>query len=54
MANELFQAIEEEIYPERKKGNSGSGWIWLLVIVGVVAVGVIGLILYRNKQRNKK
>ncbi|CAJ0866271.1 13983_t:CDS:10, partial [Entrophospora sp. SA101] len=42
MANELFQAIEEEIYPERKKGNSGSGWIWLLVIVGVVAVGVIG------------
>ncbi|CAJ0626585.1 8969_t:CDS:10, partial [Entrophospora sp. SA101] len=43
MANELFQAIEEEIYPERKKGNSGSGWIWLLVIVGVVAVGVIDI-----------
>jgi len=52
MGKELIQTIEVELYPEQKKGNSGSGWIWFLVIAGVVIVG--GLTVYFWKRNKNK
>jgi len=52
MGKEFIQAVENELYPERKKGNNSSGWIWLLVIAGVVVI-VGGLIAYFSLKKRK-
>ena len=48
MAQEFFETIEKDLYPDRYKG--GSGLVWILVIVVIVAVGVVGFIWYRNER----
>jgi len=46
-----IEIIEGDLYPNRKKNKDGSGWIWILVIAGVFAAGIIGLVWWRKKKK---
>ena len=49
---EYIQIIETDLYPERKT-KGGSGWIWFLVIIGVIIIGLVSFLWYRkSKKRN--
>ena len=50
MAQEIFQAIEAELYPERNKKGS-SAWIWILVIGVIVIGGLIGFVWWKSKRK---
>ena len=46
-----IETIEGDLYPDRKKGKGSSVWIWVLVIVGIIIVGIIGLVLWKKRKK---
>jgi len=51
---EYIQIIEADLYPERKNNQGGSGWIWFLVIIGVIIMGLVGFLWYRKSKKQSK
>ena len=49
------EKIEEEIIEEEpefgvEEEKKGHGWIWLVVILFIVIIGVIGFVLFKSKK----